>query len=107
MMIGTRGARRARGCGRLESAQHRQIEVEDDQIRRPLGDGLQRFVAGPDDVDVDVAALKAVLDQPGNVLLVVDDEHLRARSGANAAHAWSLARVVSEMCGTRTPFPWE
>jgi hypothetical protein len=28
-----------------------------------------------------------VLDQACNVLLVVDDEHLRARGGANAVHA--------------------
>ena len=52
------GARpRAEDAADFESAQHRQIEVEDDQIRRALGDRLQRFVAGPDDLDVDVAAL--------------------------------------------------
>ena len=58
MMIGTRAVlARAQDPADFESAQHRQIEVEDDQIRRAIGDGLERFVTGPDDLDLDVAAL--------------------------------------------------
>ena len=41
----------------------------------PLGDRLQRGVAGADDLRVGVAAaLERVLDQAGDVLLVFDDE---------------------------------
>ncbi len=91
-----RHARRACACAQdaadLESAQHREIEIEDDQIRRAIVDRLQCFVAGPDDIDVDVAAFfEAVFDEPRDVLLVIDDEDLCARGGVDAAHA----RVVS------------
>ena len=49
--------------------------------------------------------LERVLDQPGDVLLVFDDEHARAR-GAPAGHRVSVARrhCDSNVFCTWTPF---
>jgi hypothetical protein len=66
---------RAQDPADFESADHRQIQVQDNQIRYPLGDGFERGVARSDDVRLGFpAAFEGVLDQPGNVLLVFDDD---------------------------------
>ena len=45
------------------------------EIGRPLGDRLQRGVAGADDLRFGVAApLERVLDQAGDVVFVFDDQ---------------------------------
>ena len=75
----------------LEAAEDRQVEVEDDQIGRPLGDGLQRGVAGADDLGLGVAAaLERVLDESGDVVLVFDDED---------AVSWACASSASVPAG--------
>jgi hypothetical protein len=103
-----RGRARPENPAHFESAQHRKIEVEHNQIRCAIGDGFECFVAAADDVHLDVATLfQAVLDQPRNVLLVVHDEHCVRAAAPTRLMPPSLARVDSDMCGTRTPFPWE
>ena len=45
---------------------------------RPIQHMLERDVAGSDRLGLDVAAaLERVLDEPGDILLVFDDEHSR------------------------------
>ena len=59
----------------FEAAQHRQVEIENHQVRRVRGDRLQRIVSGADDVRFGLAgAFEGVLDQTGDVVLVFDDE---------------------------------
>ena len=77
MMIGTcaRVGPRAQDAAHLEAAEHRQVEVEDDQIGRLFGDGLSAASPDADDLGVGFAApLERVLDQPGDVLLVFDNQ---------------------------------
>ena len=62
----------------FEAAQHRQIEIENDQIGRLLAGGLQRLVAAAGDLDDGVArSLERVFDEAGDVVFVFDDEHAR------------------------------
>ena len=75
---GRRGAL-AQDAAHFEAVQHRQIQVEHHQVGRQLGGGLQCGVAAGHGFDFDVAAaLERVLDEVGDVLLVVDDEHAAA-----------------------------
>ena len=60
----------------LVAAHDRQVQVQDDEVRRPAGDRAQRLVPPSDDLDGGVArSLERVLDQAGDVVLVFDDEH--------------------------------
>ena len=63
----------------LEPAQHGKVQIENDQIGRALVDRLERAVSRADDLDFDVATLfETVLDEPSNVLLIVNDQHVSA-----------------------------
>ena len=67
---------RAQNPAHLGAAEHRQIEVENDQVREVIGHHLQRFVSAADDLRLGLAAsLERVFDQPGEILLVFDNEH--------------------------------
>ena len=64
----------------FEAADDWQVQVENDEIRRPIGDRFERRIAGADDARVGVAAaFESVLDQPGDVGFVFDDEDLWLR----------------------------
>jgi len=78
---------RAQNPAHLEAAQDRQIEVEDDEIRHPLGDGFERGVARSDDVRLGFSpSLEGVLDQSGDVLFVFDDEYTVSGHEARSAY---------------------
>ena len=69
------GRPRAKQSADFEAAQHRQVEIEQDQIGRLCRRRLERGIAAGDDLDVDVAAaLERVLDELGDVVFVFDDE---------------------------------
>ena len=60
----------------LESADDRQVQIQDDEIRRTLADRFERRVSRSDDLRFGfAAALERVLDESGNVLFVFDDEY--------------------------------
>ena len=66
----------AQDAAHLEAAEDREVEIQDHQVGRLGGDGLQRVVAAADDVRLGFAgALERVLDQTGDVVLVLDDEN--------------------------------
>ena len=59
----------------LHAAHDGEVEVENDQIWRPVRHRLERGITGSDDLGVGLStALQRVLDEPGDVLLVFDDE---------------------------------
>ena len=90
-MIGTCGhvGARPQDAADFEAADDRQIQVEDDEIGRALGDRLQRGVAGADDLRVGVAAaLQGVLDQAGDILLVFDNEDVMSGHEAMRLAYW-------------------
>ena len=67
-------ARRIRHTSR--PLEDRQVQVEDEEIGRPLGDGFEGRLAGTDDIGVSIAvAFEGVFDEPGDILLVFDDEY--------------------------------
>ena len=85
MMIGTCRAvgPRSQDAADFDAAHHRQVEIQDDEVRRLVGHGFERRVAAADDVRLGVAgAFEGVLDEAGDVLLVFDDEY--AVSGHSA-----------------------
>jgi hypothetical protein len=56
------------------------LEVEDDDVGRLLRYRAQRRVAAGDDVDLTVAgAFERVLDEPGDIVPVLDDQDARER----------------------------
>src|SRR4029079_6044065 len=70
----------------LEPAHHRQVEVEDHEVWRAIGDGLQRGVTRVHGLRFDFsAAFERVLDESGYVLLVFDDEDARFWHDTNDA----------------------
>ena len=78
---------RAQDSADFETAQHRQVQIQQDQIGLALRDDAQRGVAGLDDLHLDAADLfQCVLDQSGDVLLVLDDQHARPRASPGQAH---------------------
>ena len=73
---------RAQDAAHFEAAQHRQVQVQQDQVRLAIGDDPERGITGIDDVDVYAAhLLERVLDQSGDVLLVLDDQNAGTRAG--------------------------
>ena len=69
---------------------HRQVQIQDHQVRRPVGHRLERRVAAADDLDLGVTvALERVLDESGDVFLVLDDQD------AMFWHNWYPHRSVS------------
>ena len=67
---------RAQDPADVVAAQHRQIEVENHEVGRPVGDGVERGVSGADHLGLRLAAaFERVLDETGDVLLVLDDEY--------------------------------
>jgi hypothetical protein len=81
----------------LDPAQYRQIEVQDDQVGRTVGDDLQRRVSAANDFRFGLsAAFERVFDQPCDVLLVFDDEH------AMPVHAFTRPTVSGARFGVVT-----
>ena len=79
--VGCIGAR-PENAAHVQAADAREVEIQDDQIRRPIGDRLEGGVAGADDARIGVAvALESVLDEPGDVGFVFNDEDLWFRHG--------------------------
>jgi hypothetical protein len=59
----------------LEAAEHRQVQVQHDEIGRLLARRFQRRVAARRQLDLDVAAaFEGVLDELGDIELVLDHE---------------------------------
>jgi hypothetical protein len=76
--VGAVGAR-TQDAAHLEPADDRQIEIENDQVGRPVGDRFERRVARRDDARVGVTApLEGVLDQPGDIWLVFYYQDMRS-----------------------------
>jgi hypothetical protein len=77
MMIGTcLASARAENPAHFHAVQHRQIEVEDDQVGRPVRDDLQCRVSAADDFRFGLpASFERMFDQPCDVLLVFDNEY--------------------------------
>jgi hypothetical protein len=68
----------------LSAAQHRQIQIEDDEIGRLLVDGPEGHVTARHNLDDAVSGpFQRMLDQARDVLFIFDDEH--ARRTAHAA----------------------
>jgi hypothetical protein len=66
----------------VETADDRQVQVEDDQVGRLFGHRRQRGISGGDDLGVGVATpFERVLDESGDVVLVFDDEDLVSGHG--------------------------
>ncbi len=60
----------------LQAVHHRQIEIQDHQIRRTFGHRLQRGVAAEDDVGLGVGiAFERVFDEARDVALVFHDQN--------------------------------
>ena len=59
----------------LDTAQHGQVEVEDDEIGRVVGHRFERSVAAAHDFRLGLSGpLQRPLDQTGDVVLVFDDK---------------------------------
>ena len=81
-----RGRPRPQEAADLGAVQDRQIQVEDQQVRRRVADRPEGRVAGRDDVDAGVAlALERVLDELGDVDFVFDDQDA-GRSRGDGSH---------------------
>ena len=81
MMIGyaRRGRARPQQPAHVQAVQHRQVQVENDEVRRLFGGEPERLVAAGRDLDRQLAApLQGVANQAGDIPLVFDDEHSRA-----------------------------
>ena len=62
----------------FESAQHRQIQIEHDQIRQFARNALQRIVSTLDDLDGDIPVpLERMRDELGDVGFVFDNQDAR------------------------------
>src|SRR6187551_2190422 len=85
----------AQDAAHLETAEDREVEVEDHQVGRLGGDGLQRVIACADDERLGLAgALERVLDQTGDVVLVLDDEDSVPGHKETSATAEGTGRFV-------------
>ena len=89
---------RAQDAADLEAVQHRQIEVQDDQVGRLIDHRLERGVAARHHVDNRVAiAFERVFDQTGDVLFVFDDQNPRRVCGGLPGGAAAGDRSASEL----------
>ena len=69
--------RDAENAADFEAADHRQVEIEDDQIRRAAATAFSAASPLPTiSASASPAALERVLDQPGDVLFVLDNEYV-------------------------------
>ena len=67
---------RSKDAAHFDAVEHRQVEVQDDEIRGLRGHALQRDVAARDDFRFGVAdALERVLDEAGDVLFIFNDKN--------------------------------
>ena len=62
----------------LRPAQDRQVQVQDDDVGRLLRNRAERGVSARNDLNLSVPCpLQRVFDEPGNIVLVLDDEDAR------------------------------
>ena len=67
---------RAQDPTHVDAAQDGQIQIENDQVGNPFGCHTQCGIAGADNLRLGVAAaLERMLDEPGDILFVFDDEN--------------------------------
>ena len=80
------------------TADDREVQVEDDQIGRLFGHRRQRGISRRHDLGFGVASpLEGVLDETGDVALVVDDEDLVSGHGLRRRVAGRRIGDVSKM----------
>ncbi len=73
------------GAADFEAVDLRQHQVEDEQIRRPIGDRLQRVAARRQHLGRESRLLQVARDELGDVAVVFDDENARHDAAAPAA----------------------
>ena len=60
----------------LDAVQHGEVEIQNDEIGRPVGDRLQGLIAAVDDVRLRLSgSLKRMLDESRNVVFVFNDQY--------------------------------
>ncbi len=93
----TRIRSRSQNAAHFHAADDGQIEIENDEVGRFLGDRLQRGVAAVDDVGFGVAGpFERMFDESRDVLLVFDDQY-PVSGHASVTVRVARFRAVSEL----------